>query len=203
MKARKILVSLAALALVAAISIGGTIAYLTSTDKVENSFTVGKVAITLDESKVDINGTAVTLAARVKANTYKLMPGHPYTKDPTVHVDADSEDSWIFVKVENGISDIEAAEATGENAYTPIAKQITNNGWTQLDGKTNIYYKKYTAGTTDKDLAVFGNFKIADNAQDISGWGAAANAKITVTAYAVQADGFTTAKAAWDATFGA
>lgn len=203
MKARKILVSLAALALVAAISIGGTIAYLTSTDKVENSFTVGKVAITLDESKVDINGTAVTPAARVKANTYKLMPGHPYTKDPTVHVDADSEDSWIFVKVENGISDIEAAEATGENAYTPIAKQITNNGWTQLDGKTNIYYKKYTAGTTDKDLAVFGNFKIADNAQDISGWGAAANAKITVTAYAVQADGFTTAKAAWDATFGA
>lgn len=203
MKARKILVSLAALALVAAISIGGTIAYLTSTDKVENSFTVGKVAITLDESKVDINGTAVTSAARVKANTYKLMPGHPYTKDPTVHVDADSEDSWIFVKVENGISDIEAAEATGENAYTPIAKQITNNGWTQLDGKTNIYYKKYTAGTTDKDLAVFGNFKIADNAQDISGWGAAANAKITVTAYAVQADGFTTAKAAWDATFGA
>lgn len=201
MKARKILVSLAALALVAAISIGGTIAYLTSTDKVENSFTVGKVAITLDESKVDINGTAVTPAARVKANTYKLMPGHPYTKDPTVHVDADSEDSWIFVKVENGISDIEAAEATGENAYTPIAKQITNNGWTQLDGKTNIYYKKYTAGTTDKDLAVFGNFKIADNAQDISGWGAAANAKITVTAYAVQADGFTTAKAAWDATF--
>lgn len=203
MKARKILVSLAALALVAAISIGGTIAYLTSTDKVENSFTVGKVAITLDEAQVNPDGTAVTPAARVKANTYKLMPGHPYTKDPTVHVDADSEDSWIFVKVENGISDIEAAEATGENAYTPIAKQITNNDWTQLDGKTNIYYKKYTAGTTDKDLAVFGNFKIADNAQDISGWGAAANAKITVTAYAVQADGFTTAKAAWDATFGA
>lgn len=203
MKARKILVSLAALALVAAISIGGTLAYLTSTDKVENSFTVGKVAITLDEAQVNTDGTAVTPAARVKANTYKLMPGHPYTKDPTVHVDADSEDSWIFVKVENGISDIEAAEATGENAYTPIAKQITNNGWTQLDGKTNIYYKKYTAGTTDKDLAVFGNFKIADNAQDISGWGAAANAKITVTAYAVQADGFTTAKAAWDATFGA
>lgn len=203
MKARKILVSLAALALVAAISVGGTLAYLTSTDKVENSFTVGKVAITLDEAQVNTDGTAVAPAARVKANTYKLMPGHPYTKDPTVHVDADSEDSWIFVKVENGISDIEAAEATGENAYTPIAKQITNNGWTQLDGKTNIYYKKYTAGTTDKDLAVFGNFKIADNAQDISGWGAAANAKITVTAYAVQADGFTTAKAAWDATFGA
>lgn len=201
MKARKILVSLAALALVAAISIGGTIAYLTSTDKVENSFTVGKVAITLDEAQVNTDGTAVTPAARVKANTYKLMPGHPYTKDPTVHVDADSEDSWIFVKVENGISDIEAAEATGENAYTPIAKQIANNGWALLDNQTNIYYKKYTASATaEKDLTVFSNFKISDN---VTTWGNAADAKITVTAYAVQADGFTTAKAAWDATFGA
>lgn len=201
MKARKILVSLAALALVAAISIGGTIAYLTSTDKVENSFTVGKVAITLDEAQVNPDGTAVTPAARVKANTYKLMPGHPYTKDPTVHVDADSEDSWIFVKVENGISDIEAAEATGENAYTPIAKQIANNGWALLDNQTNIYYKKYTASATaEKDLTVFSNFKISDN---VTTWGNAADAKITVTAYAVQADGFTTAKAAWDATFGA
>ena len=201
MKARKILVSLAALALVAAISIGGTIAYLTSTDKVENSFTVGKVAITLDEAQVNTDGTAVAPAARVKANTYKLMPGHPYTKDPTVHVDADSEDSWIFVKVENGISDIEAAEATGENAYTPIAKQIANNGWALLDNQTNIYYKKYTASATaEKDLTVFSNFKISDN---VTTWGNAADAKITVTAYAVQADGFTTAKAAWDATFGA
>ena len=201
MKARKILVSVAALALVAAISIGGTIAYLTSTDKVENSFTVGKVAITLDEAQVNPDGTAVTPAARVKANTYKLMPGHPYTKDPTVHVDADSEDSWIFVKVENGISDIEAAEATGENAYTPIAKQIANNGWALLDNQTNIYYKKYTASATaEKDLTVFSNFKISDN---VTTWGNAADAKITVTAYAVQADGFTTAKAAWDATFGA
>lgn len=201
MKARKILVSLAALALVAAISIGGTIAYLTSTDKVENSFTVGKVAITLDEAQVNTDGTAVTPAARVKANTYKLMPGHPYTKDPTVHVDAASEDSWIFVKVENGISDIEAAETTGENAYTPIAKQITNNGWAPLEGQTDIYYKKYTASATAvKDLTVFSSFKISDN---VTTWGNAASAKITVTAYAVQADGFTTAKAAWGATFGA
>lgn len=57
MKARKILVSLAALALVAAISIGGTLAYLTSKDEVVNSFTVGSVGITLDEAAVDTDGT--------------------------------------------------------------------------------------------------------------------------------------------------
>ena len=50
MKARKILVSLAALALVAAISIGGTLAYLTSQDQVTNTFTVGNIKITLDEA---------------------------------------------------------------------------------------------------------------------------------------------------------
>ena len=46
MKARKILVSLAALALVAAISIGGTIAYLTSQQTVTNTFSVGNVNVT-------------------------------------------------------------------------------------------------------------------------------------------------------------
>lgn len=198
MKARKILVSLAALALVAAISIGGTIAYLTSTDKVENSFTVGKVAITLDESKVDINGTTVTPAARVKSNTYKLMPGHFYTKDPTVHVDAGSENSWLFVKVENGLENFESDNA----GYTKIAKQITDNGWVALTGVTGVYYKSYTSQDAALDVPVFGNFKIADGAQDTEGWADAKDAKITINAYAVQADGFDTALAAWNATFG-
>ena len=198
MKARKILVSLAALALVAAISIGGTLAYLTSTDKVENTFTVGKVAITLDEAKVDINGTPVEGANRVKANSYKLMPGHNYTKDPKVHVEAGSENSWLFVKVENGLEKFESSN-TG---YDKIAKQITDNGWTALTGVAGVYCKSYTSQSAVEDVPVFGNFQIADGAQDTEGWANAKDATITITAYAVQADGFDTALAAWNATFG-
>lgn len=202
-KFKALLVVACALLLVAA-SVFGTMAYLTSTDTVTNTFTVGKVNITLDEAKVDQNGTAVTPAVRVDNNSYKLMPGHSYTKDPTVHVDAASEDSWIFVKVENGIAAFEAATSNEEGGYKTIADQIVAKGWTALGGVAGVYYKSYTKGTTGADLVVFENFKMADEANNVSGWGniSADTTKVTVTAYAVQKDGFENAKAAWTATFG-
>ena len=169
-----------------------------------NTFSVGQVKITMDEAKVDKYGVALTDAAagRGNANEYILMPGHTYIKDPTVHVDKVSEDSYIFVKVENGISALEAA--TGEGGYKTIANQITANGWTALAGVDNVYYREYTKDTTkNSDLKVFESFKIADEANKISGWGnPLAETKVTVTAYAVQKDGFDSASAAWSAAFG-
>ncbi len=201
MKARKILVSLAALALVAAISIGGTIAYLTSAEKVTNTFTVGHVQITLDEKKVDVDGKEIANSNRVHGNQYKLMPGHEYTKDPTVHFAAGSEASYIFVKVENGISGIEAAtDATNQNGYKTIADQIVANNWEALTGETGVYFKKVDAntGSTAIDYQVFANFKLADDADTTNETENYAAKNITVTAYAIQADGFTTAAAAWN-----
>lgn len=186
MKSKKkvFLTVLCAAALVVA-SVLGTMAFLTSKDQVNNTFTVGKVAITLDEAKVTDMGAPVAGADRVKANTYKLIPGHNYTKDPTIHVAAGSEDSWIFIKVENGLTSI---------INTPtIESQITDNGWTALDGVTGVYYKEYTSAATATDLAVFGAFKIKDDA-DVSTY---SNAKIDVYGYAIQKDGFDTAAAAW------
>ena len=202
-RSKALLLTLCAIALVVA-TVFGTMAYLTSTASVENTFTVGSVNITLDEAKVNTDGTPVEGADRVTSNTYKLMPGHTYTKDPTVHVVAGSEDSYIFVKVENGISAFEAAASTEEGGYKTIAEQITANDWAALDGVPGVYYKTYT-GTAAADLVVFDNFKIADNANTVGGWGnvSAETTKVTVTAYAVQKDGFNTAAAAWDATFGA
>lgn len=173
--------------LLVAASVMGTLAYLTSNDTVKNTFTVGKVAITLDEAKVTEYGVAVTPASRVKANTYKLIPGHEYTKDPTVHFAAGSEASWLFVKVDNGIAAIEAD--------TKIAEQITTNDWTALDGVTGVYYMKVDANTSAdaKDYLVFETFKLTDDA-NVANY---ATANVTVTAYAIQADGFTTAAAAW------
>ena len=83
-KSKALLLTLCAVLLVAA-SVLGTMAYLTSTDTVTNTFTVGKVEIKLDETDVtNPNGPRVT------ANSYKLMPGTTYTKDPTVTVKAGS-----------------------------------------------------------------------------------------------------------------
>ena len=97
-KSKALLLTLCAVLLVAA-SVLGTMAYLTSTAKVENTFTVGKVEIKLDEAKVNADGIPVESAARVTANSYKLMPGNTYTKDPTVTVKAGSEASYVRMKV--------------------------------------------------------------------------------------------------------
>lgn len=196
-KRKALLLTFCAVLLVVA-SVLGTIAYLTANDTVANTFTVGQVAIKLDEAKVNPNGTPVEGADRVKANSYKLLPGHEYTKDPTVHVNAVSENSWIFVKVENGIA---AYEANPTKDYKQIADQITENGWTALDGVANVYYKSYAQNATGADLVVFKNFKVSDTANTVDGWVniIEKSTKVIVNAYAIQADGFETAEKAWAA----
>lgn len=96
---KKKLAVVALVVLVAAMSVLGTAAYFTGKDTVENTFTNGKVAITLDEAKVDENGVPTEPAERVKSNEYKLMPGMTYTKDPTVTVKAGSAESYVRLKV--------------------------------------------------------------------------------------------------------
>lgn len=171
--------------LLVAVSIAGTVAYLTSTDSVKNTFTVGKVAITMDEAKVDDDGYGKPVAGanRVDKNTYKLIPGHTYTKDPTIHVEKGSENCWLFVKVVNNIS---AIETTDDNTKT-IAGQMAANGWVAVDDVANVYYHEpVDARTAAQDVKVFENFTIAGGA-DVSTYD---GVTVEITAYAIQADGF-------------
>lgn len=177
-----------------------TMAYLTSkTDVVTNTFTVGKVTITLDEARVDAYGNPVDKdgnrvyledAPRQTANVYKLIPGHEYTKDPTIHVANDSENCWLFVTVKNGL--LNAEDASGNT----IAKQMAARGWEKVTGATvdgtdvYAYATKQAAGA---NVVVFDTFKIAGTT-DVSKY---EKAEIVVTAYAIQADGFDTPAAAW------
>ena len=201
-KRKALLLSLCAVLLVVA-SVMGTMAYLTSTDTVTNTFSVGKVEIELDEAKVDKYGTEVPNADRVKANEYLLVPGQEYTKDPTVHVKPVSEDSYIFVKVDNAIAKLEADSVEG--GYQQITQQIIGNDWNQLtdaDGNNvaGVYYRVYaptTTPTADTNYPVFGNFKLKDNADKETGVWGAANTTITVTAYAIQKAGTGTPAEAW------
>lgn len=131
-KSKALLLTLCAVLLVAA-SVLGTMAYLTSSAEVKNTFTVGKVEIKLDEAKVTADGIPVEGADRVTANSYKLMPGTTYTKDPTVTVKAGSEDSYVRMKVTfNNAKEIIALctdpefadEVTGvENAF-PLIRMV-------------------------------------------------------------------------------
>lgn len=172
-------------------SVAGTLAYLTSYGEVTNTFTVGKVAITLDEAKVDEYGVAEEGADRVQENEYKLIPGRTYVKDPIVHVDSKSENCFLYVKVENNIVGIEAE--------TTIAAQLAANGWTAIEEGSNVYYYKDVCGA-GFNIPTFTQFKIREDVSDLSAY---EGLTIVVTAYAVQHDGFANAVAAWEATIGA
>lgn len=199
-KAKKIVALLLCAVLLIGASVAGTLAYLTAQSTVTNTFTVGSVSFdatsALDETIVDAYGVVVTgdgAGRTTEGNTYKLIPGHTYTKDPQIHILAGSEACYLFVKVENGISAIEANDNT-------IVAQMSANGWTALEVNgetvTNVYCKAapvLTEKNKNTDVSIFGSFTIATDA-DVSTY---ANAEIKITAYAVQADGFESAAAAW------
>ena len=129
------------------------------------------------------------------SKNYKLIPTRTYTKDPIIHVDAASENCYVFVRVENGVSVI----------ADQIATQMTTNHWESVDGETNVYYYEVDSNSIvagGANLPVFNSFSIPATATyaEISG---AAGQSVVVTAYAVQAEGFASAQAAWDATYGA
>ena len=200
-KVRNIIALLLCAILLVGASVAGTVAYLTSQSEVVNTFTVGKVIITLDERDVDNDdnkedNVTVDDVTRDKANKYKLIPGQRYEKDPVIHVDSTSESCWVFVKV---INDIEKFEVG-----TTISAQILANNWLPVGDYDNVYYQVYDADQSnpDTDLEVFQGFTLSDEAEDIDGWNSIdENTKITVIGYAVQYDAFNSAKDAWNNTF--
>lgn len=171
-------------ALLVTASVMGTMAWLQDSDAVTNTFTVGNVTITLNEAPVDANGQA-TDGDRVQANAYKLIPGKTYDKDPTVTVEAGSEDCYVYVEVENGIVDLE-----GE---TKIADQMATN-WILVDGNVYRYNDVLSAGET---AVVFETFTIDDQA-DVST--VTEDTKISINAFAIQSNEITLETANTEAT---
>ena len=217
-RSKALLLTLCAVLLVTA-SVLGTMAFLTSTASVENTFTVGSVKITLDEAKVTTDGKPVGGAARVAENSYKLMPGHTYTKDPTIHVDAASEDCFIRAKVTltNAKEWIAIATRYADNKVENIIKGTNDDIWRvsqpAVDNEKNtvtytfVYKneshtdelgKRIWTSTDSKDLVLFNEIAIPGGLtnEELKGVG---SSKITVVAEAIQADGFETEAAAWAA----
>lgn len=101
---KTLMLVICALALITT-SVFGTLAYLTDQAEVVNTFTVGNVSITLDETVVLPDGTPVdededgTPDRAEKGNEYHLIPGKEYTKDPVITVVAGSEPAFIRTKV--------------------------------------------------------------------------------------------------------
>ena len=208
---KKLLIMSVAMVLVCAFAVGMTIAYLTSTDEVVNTFTVGNVQIKLDEAKVDAYGEPVgSPAPRVTANSYKLIPGHTYTKDPTVTVLSGSESSYIKMTVTFSKSrELDAIFAPTGADLTSIFKGYDSTNWickgNTEDASANTrtyefwYKEKVAAPTADVPLdALFDSITVPYTINN-NQLATIADMTITVNAYAIQADGFADAAAAWAA----
>lgn len=208
-KAKKTFLAVACAGALVVGSVAATMAYLTATTgEVTNTFTVGNVSFDtlnggLDEADVNEYGQLEyvdseepdgdpVVAPRVTSNEYKLVSGHNYTKDPTVHMGTNSEDAWLFVTVDNGIASVEAAGTTS------IASQMNTKGWTLVSGYTNLYQYGTAAVSAGVDVVVFDNFTV-DSAATKTDLDGVANARIVIKACAVQADGLTQAQAATEA----
>lgn len=178
MKAKKLTLIVCA-AVLAIACVAGTIAYFTSSDSTEQVFTVGKVEIELSDIPT----------------TEKLVPAKTYTAAPVVTVKKGSEDAYVFVKLVNGLHG-------GEKSGSEIETQMRASGtvWTLFtdDGDGNVVYTyKYTSDKdNDKKLPTFTSYTV-DPKLDNTKIQAYDGEKIEVYAYAIQAEGFADADAAW------
>ncbi len=126
--------------------VSGTFAWLVAETKpVVNTFTYGDIDITIEESDTnDGDGDPYT-------NTYRMVPGHKIDKDPTITVEKDSEDCWLFVKIEK----------SGEPAkFDDFMEFETAEGWTPLKDVEGVYYRAVDSSKDDLEFPVLKDNKV-------------------------------------------
>ena len=211
MNSRKVTLVLLSIILILCATIGGTLAWLKdTTDPVTNTFTVGKIEITLDEADVDEDGNflkdnkkvdTLDQADRVTENAYQAIPGKTYTKDPTLTVKKGNEACYLFVMF---VEDGDPAEY-----YEYTSMLTTANGWTPGDGTIIPSYVWYrTVNETTADTATDTVFHLLQGdsikvKEDVTAetMDKAVAASLQWTAYAVQSANDTdtfSPEQAWD-----
>lgn len=135
-KNKKIILIILLCVMVLSATVGGTIAWLTRTDKITNSFTVGTFNVpttdpTDENVQIDIEGHLYEPSWN-ELEEHKIIPGSAFEKDPYVGIGTGSEDAVVYVYVENNFSD---------KVYFTI-----NSGWEKVDAKAGYKTDTYTSG---------------------------------------------------------
>ncbi len=186
---KKGLIAILAAAVMLTGMIGGTIAWLIAqTESVVNTFTYGDINIKLEETDTNDGDN------NANTNEYKMMSGQDITKDPVLTVIKGSEDCYLFVKLDK------STDAKFDDFMTfEVA-----DGWTALDNVAGVYYREVAAAdVADADKA-FGVIKDNTVSVEETVTKGMLNAlsdttfpKLTVTGYAVQKSGMSSAADAW------
>lgn len=136
MKNKKAFKLIGALALVATVGVGATLAYLTDKSNiVTNSFTVGtgyeidddtKLAVWIDEEKIGTpaEGELIVEGRTLAGNTYSdVLAGDVLDKDPELNIAAGSVKSYAFIQV-TGLDTLKAKDVT---------VNLNTTEWTKVD----------------------------------------------------------------------
>lgn len=200
-KMSKIFVGVTSMALVAAISVGATLAYMTSrTDAKTNTFTVGNVAIVLHEDQWD-NGDPITSRVAGNVAAQNFYPGLTVNKDPMVE-NTGKNACWTRLAITASDATWQAV-ADGKiqiNSITP-AFAATSSHWAYeglandaagtVAGTTTKYYdytitlNGATGAITDKTTTLFDTVTFDEDQNN----GAVTTFSIDVVAQAIQSDG--------------
>ena len=147
-----------------------TIALLTSSSGVSNVFTVGNISIDMKESKVNSDGKLVNASGeelngsngdvvKVDTNSYHLLPGKTYIKDPTITVTSETDKMYLFVKSANLIRRAEAGNYNDRvrdddpaTVDTPLSmrEQMEKYGWVEYVRSGDGTEIVWVYGTRDK-----------------------------------------------------
>ena len=143
-------------ALIAIGLIGGTVAWLTATDDIENQFSVGSFTIPTTEP----SAPSQTITPALSGNLYeenwdeeadhKLLPGETFTKDPRVGLGPNSEDAIVYLCVKN---------PNGANVYFTI-----DNGWVPV---TNYTTAGSASGSYNKGLFKYNSTLTSSASADV------------------------------------
>lgn len=192
----KVVVLLLAVVLLIGCTVGGTLAWLIArTNTVTNTFTVGNINIDLTETVGNNSTPTSAKETPVENKGFKIVPGVTESKNPTVIVEAKSENSFVFVKIEE-------SNITVDNV-TYVTWKIAD-GWTQLKDASDadvpgVYYREYTADAEATYLVLKDNqvsYPATLTKAQLDALGDKQPALI-FTAYAVQKEGSNTAAEAW------
>lgn len=140
---KKIIAIVISAAMIAAIAIGGTLAYLTSTANdtpLHNTFVSDPVLldITLDEAPVDRTSGQIVAGARRTQNEYPIIPGETMAKDPTITVVGGSQPCYVFAYISNTAK--VTAAAAGSTPKSVISSININTAvWNEVAAGLYVY----------------------------------------------------------------
>ena len=108
-------------------SVGGVSAYLTDFNKADNQFTVGRVAITVEEPGFD------------PEEQTKIEPGKEISKDPKIK-NTGVNDAFVYLEVSIPMANVEAVTEAGTRLGVKNQELFSfqpSESWTKLSSKTS------------------------------------------------------------------